>query len=336
MKRRKQDSIYSRIEQDELYARPNPPALPLKHEAGLADASFSVPDPVIGNTSLPAQEVARVPDTCVPSCPAEEAAAAEPEAIEPSASKAFPTSTRAMGETDIFQSFANSFVLVAPGTFLMGSPDCEAGRGGDETIHEVTITKPFCIQNTAVTQALWKAVMGVNPASFQEGGDDLPVESVSWNECREFLRRLNSITEGKYRLPTEAEWEFACRAGSSTAFADGDISELYCGRDPVLREMGWYCGNSGRKTRPVGRKNPNGWGLFDMHGNVSEWCLDWYGSYPAESCIAPCGPASGAGKVVRGGSWFGSAKNCRSASRFYWPPNSKSDFIGLRLVREPS
>ena len=325
MKRRKQDPIFSRIEENDLYARPNPAVFSLADEADSQDCPFSVPDPVTGNAGLLVEGPVQVLDTSVPAG----------STGEPSDTKTFPISSRAPDETDIFASFESSFVLVAAGTFLMGSPDCEAGRGGDETIHEVTITKPFCIQNTAVTQALWKAVMGVNPASFQEGGDDLPVESVSWNECREFLRRLNSITEGKYRLPTEAEWEFACRAGSSTAFADGDISELYCGRDPVLREMGWYCGNSGRKTRPVGRKNPNGWGLFDMHGNVSEWCLDWYGSYPAESCIAPCGPASGAGKVVRGGSWFGSAKNCRSASRFYWPPNSKSDFIGLRLVREP-
>ncbi len=334
MKRRKQDSIYSRIEQDELYARPKPPALPLKDEADPQDSSFSLPDSLIKNARLPAQELVQAPDTCVLSCPAEEAAAAEPEAIEPSASKAFPLSTRAMGETDIFQSFADSFVLVAPGTFLMGSPDCEVGRENDETIHEVTITKPFFIQNTPVSQGLWKAVMGVNPDSFQEDRDDLPVESVSWNQCREFIRRLNSITEGKYRLPTEAEWEFACRAGSSAAFANGDISEIYCGPDPVLREMGWYCGNSGRKIRPGGRKNPNGWGLFDMHGNIGEWCQDWYGDYHSDPAADPCGPASGASKVVRGGSWFGSAKNCRSAARFHWPPNSKSDLIGFRLVRE--
>ena len=240
------------------------------------------------------------------------------------------------GETDIFASLESSFVLVVPGTFLMGSPDFELGRSSDETIHEVTLAKAFHMQNTPVTQGLWKAVMGTDPASFKDGWEDLPVVGISWNECREFLRRLNSTLDSKYRLPTEAEWEYGCRAGSAAAFATGDISELYCGRDPILWETGWYCGNSGRKRRPVAQKSPNAWQLFDMHGNVSEWCEDWYADYPEEPCTDPCGPMSGSGKVVRGGSWFSSAKNCRSAARYHWPPNSKSDSIGFRLVREPS
>ncbi len=230
----------------------------------------------------------------------------------------------------------SSFVPVAPGTFLMGSPDYETGRSSDEIIREVTLTKGFHMQKTPVTQGQWKAVMGNNPASFSEGGDDCPVESISWNECQEFIRRLNAGKDSIYRLPTEAEWEYACRAGSFTPFCSGEISELYCAHDPVLSEAGWYCGNSGRKSRPVAQKSPNALGLYDMHGNVSEWCQDWYGEYGPDPQTDPSGPKSGPGKVIRGGSWFGNAKNCRSASRFYWPPNSRSEFIGFRLVKETS
>jgi formylglycine-generating enzyme required for sulfatase activity len=230
----------------------------------------------------------------------------------------------------------SSFVLIAPGTFAMGSPEYETGRSSDETMHEVTLTKGFYMQKTPVTQGQWEAVMGNNPASFSDGGDDCPVESISWNECQEFIRRLNAGKAGIYRLPTEAEWEYACRAGSSTPFCSGEISELYCAHDPLLSEVGWYCGNSGRKSRLVAQKSPNVWGLYDMHGNVSEWCQDWYGEYGSDSQTDPCGPKSGSAKVIRGGSWFGNAKNCRSASRFYWPPNSRSEFIGLRLVQEIS
>jgi formylglycine-generating enzyme required for sulfatase activity len=230
----------------------------------------------------------------------------------------------------------SSFVLIAPGTLLMGSPDYETGRSSDEIMHEVTLTKGFHMQKTQLTQGQWKAVMGNNPASFSDGGDDCPIESISWDQCREFIRRLNAGKDGIYRLPTEAEWEYACRAGSLTPFCGGEISELYCGHDPVLSEAGWYCGNSGRKSRPVAQKSPNAHGLYDMHGNISEWCQDWYGEYGPDSQTDPCGPKSGSGKVIRGGSWFSNAKNCRSASRFYWPPNSRSEFIGFRLVKEIS
>jgi formylglycine-generating enzyme required for sulfatase activity len=239
-------------------------------------------------------------------------------------------------QSDLSTSLDSFFVLIPPGSFLMGSPDYEAGRSPEETIHEVTITKPFYMQKVPVTQGLWKAVMGENPAFFQNGLDDLPVESVSWWDCRQFLKNLNSLAKGVYRLPTEAEWEYGCRAQSATAFSNGEIAELFCAMDPVLAQTGWYCANSGRKTHPVGRKKPNDWGLFDMHGNVAEWCLDWYGDYGNGAGIDPLGPKAGAGKVIRGGSWFGSAKNCRAAARLAWPPNLKSDFIGFRLVKETS
>ena len=187
------------------------------------------------------------------------------------------------------------------------------------------------MQKTPVALGQWKAVMGCNPASFPDGGDNCLVESLSWNECQEFIRRLSAGKGSIYRLPTEAEWEYACRAGSLTPFCNGEISELYCAHDPLLSEVGWYCGNSGRKSHPVSQKSPNVQGLYDMHGNVSEWCQDWYGEYGPDSQTDPCGPKSGSAKVIRGGSWFSNAKNCRSASRFYWPSNSGSEFIGFRL-----
>jgi formylglycine-generating enzyme required for sulfatase activity len=243
-------------------------------------------------------------------------------------------SGEAPSRADPLVSFESSFVLIASGTFPKGSPEYETGRSGDEIMHEVTLTKGFYMQKTPVTQGQWKAVMGNNPASFSDGGDDCPVESISWDECHEFIRRLNEKIDCLYRLPTEAEWEYACRAGGVTPFCNGEISELYCARDPLLCEVGWYCGNSGRKSRPVARKSPNGWELYDMHGNVSEWCRDWYGEYGPDSQTDPRGPESGPGKVIRGGSWFSNAKNCRSASRFHWPPNSRSEFIGFRLVKE--
>jgi formylglycine-generating enzyme required for sulfatase activity len=226
------------------------------------------------------------------------------------------------------------FVDIAPGAFIMGSPEHEPGRDSDETQHEVTLTKGYSIQATPVTQAQWKAVMGSNPSCFLTGGLDCPVEGVSWNECQEFIKRANEPGGYTYRLPTEAEWEYACRAGACASFSSGEISELFCCLDPCLDAAGWYCGNSDRKTHPVAEKSPNAWGLFDMHGNVCEWCQEWYGAYAAMPCIDPAGAAFGPGRVVRGGSWFSSSQNCRSASRFFRPPNSKNDFVGFRLVRQ--
>lgn len=240
------------------------------------------------------------------------------------------------GWTDPFASLESPFVYIAPGTFPMGSPEYETGRSDDEIMHEVTLTKGFYMLKTPVTQRQWQAVMGNNPSSFMAGGDNCPVENVSWNECQEFIKRLNAGEDGIYRLPTEAEWEYACRAGSSTPLCNGEISELNCTHDPILNEVGWYCGNSSRKSRPVAQKNPNAWGLYDMHGNVSEWCQDWYGEYGSNSQTDPCGPKSASGKVVRGGSWLSNAKNCRSASRFNWLPDAGIEFIGFRLVKEMS
>ncbi|WAC07900.1 MAG: formylglycine-generating enzyme family protein [Thermodesulfobacteriota bacterium] len=227
-----------------------------------------------------------------------------------------------------------SFVFIPSGHFIMGSPETEPGRSDDELPHEVSITHGYFLQTTPVTQGQWNAVMGDNPARFSHKDDDYPVESVSWYDCQKFIERLNNIGEYRYRLPTEAEWEYACRAGKFSSFSEGEINELFCEHEPNLDAVGWYCGNSDRRTHPVGQKKPNPWGIYDLHGNVLEWCQDWYGPYPPTTQTDPTGPITGSGRVIRGGSWFSNAKNCRSAARFHWSPNANSDFIGFRLVRE--
>jgi formylglycine-generating enzyme required for sulfatase activity len=218
------------------------------------------------------------------------------------------------------------FVYISPGTFIMGSPEHEPGRGSDEMQHEVTLTRGYFIQTTPVTQEQWKEVMRANPSNFLQGGEDCPVEGVSWNDCQEFLRRVNNKGRYPYRLPTEAEWEYACRAGASTSFSN---------EEPGLDAIGWYCGNSGKKTHPVAAKQPNAWGLFDMHGNVCEWCQDWYGKYPLMPQRDPQEVTLSLGCVARGGSWLSESQNCRAASRFCYSPNLSSNFVGFRLVKEP-
>jgi len=188
------------------------------------------------------------------------------------------------------------------------------------------------MQTTEVTQEQWKAVMGSNPSYFLSPGEDSPVEFVSWNDVQAFIIELNKLGEGTYRLPTEAEWEYAARAGSTTALANGDITETYCGYDPNLDAMGWYCGNSGDKKHSVAQKQPNAWGLYDMHGNVWEWCQDWYGTYPSSAVTDPQGPSSGSFRVFRGGSWSINALSCRSAYRFSFSPNLRKRNLGFRLV----
>ncbi len=238
------------------------------------------------------------------------------------------------------RTFTNSlemdFVLIPAGSFIMGSPSNEAGRDNDERQHQVTLTKEFYIQTTELTQGQWKAVMGGNPSWFSDCGDDCPVEKVSWNDVQEFIRRLNQ-KEGidKYRLPTEAEWEYAARAGSTTAFANGGITELVCGHDSNLDAMGWYCGNSGKMTHPVAQNKPNAWGLFDMHGNVWEMCQDRFGKYPSGVVTDPKGPASGTYRVDRGGSWVSFARYGRSASRRGYTPHFRVNRLGFRLARTP-
>lgn len=199
------------------------------------------------------------------------------------------------------------------GTFRMGSPTSEDGRGNSETQHQVTLTKGFWMMETEVTQKQWQAIMGYNPSSFI--GDDLPVEQVSWNECQEFCEKTGLT------LPTEAQWEYACRAGTTGAFAGN------------LDEMAWYDSNSGGKTHSVGTKKANAWGLYDMHGNVCEWCQDWYGDYPGGSVTDPTEPSTDSSRVIRGGSWINLAWDCRSAFRFSNYPEIRFYNLGFRCVR---
>ncbi len=228
------------------------------------------------------------------------------------------------------------FVLIPAGTFMMGSPIDEPGRDGYEsTQYQVTISRAFFMQTTEVTQGQWKKVMGGNPSRFSDCGDDCPVEQVSWNDAQEFIQKLNSI-EGtdKYRLPTEAEWEYAARAGTTTPFNTGNCLTTdqanYDGNYPL---SGCTKGGHQQRTVRVGSFAPNSWGLYDMHGNVWEWVQDWKGNYPTGSVTDPKGPSIGKFRMCRGGSWNQNAWVCRSAFRFYSFPSLRKDHRGFRLVR---
>ena len=215
--------------------------------------------------------------------------------------------------------------LISSGKFTMGSPDGEKERSAYEgPQREVTITKPYYMGATEVTQAQYEAVMGKNPSSFK--GPQNPVESVSWDDAVEFCMKLSEKTGKKVRLPTEAEWEYACRAGTKTRFTFGD-------NDADLGDYAWYGGNSKRKTHPVGGKKPNAFGLYDMPGNVWDWCGDWYAdSYANAKNVDPTGPDSGCYRVLRGGSWSLYPRYCRSAVRNRHEPDFRYYVIGFRVV----
>ena len=217
------------------------------------------------------------------------------------------------------------FVLIQPGTFRMGSPEDEINRWDDETRHRVTLTRPFYMQSTPVTQEQWESVMRNNPSYFK--GENLPVEQVSWNDVQEFIARLNSSGEDVYRLPTEAEWEYCCRAGSQSAFYFGDD-------EAEMDDYAWYQHNSDGQIHPVGQKKPNAWGLYDMHGNVYEWVQDLYGAYTSDAVCDPQGPSTGVGRVVRGGCWDYEARYARSANRGGNSPDYRYGYLGFRLVKE--
>jgi formylglycine-generating enzyme required for sulfatase activity len=228
------------------------------------------------------------------------------------------------------------FVLIPAGKFMMGSPIDEPERDDDEKQHEVKITKPFYLQITEVSQAQWEKVMGNNPSHFKDCGDDCPVERVSWDDAQKFISKLNQM-EGtnKYRLPTEAEWEYACRAGTTTPFFTGKCISTdqanYDGRD-----AGENCPKGQYREKPVevGSFQPNVWGLHDMHGNVWEWCQDWYGDYPSNSVVDPQGPDKGESRVLRGGSWVSRARYVRSAFRYSYFPVDRFYFNGFRVARD--
>jgi formylglycine-generating enzyme required for sulfatase activity len=204
-----------------------------------------------------------------------------------------------------------------------------------EVAHLVTLTQSLYMQATKITQEQWELVMGTNPASFSTCGITCPVERVSWDDIQTFLSVLNNMGLGTYRLPTEAEWEYAARAGSTTAFANGDITETAPDNDPVLNAMDWYGYNSDDTTHSVAQKDPNAWDLYDMHGNVSEWVQDYFGDYPVVAVTPPTGPTEGSMRVDRSSDWMNSVELCRSARRVYTGPWNTSWMTGFRLVREP-
>ncbi len=230
------------------------------------------------------------------------------------------------------------WVWIPPGTFAIGSPGTEADRQEDEGPQtEVTLSQGFWMSRLQTTQKEYLAVMGNNPSYFT-GDLSRPVETVSWDDAMRYCAALTACERvaGRlpaghaYRLPTEAEWEYACRAGTTTPFGYGD--------DPTYTQLGdyaWYALNSGGETHPGGEKKPNAWGLCDVHGNVWEWCLDWYASYPGRSITDPRGPVAGSARVVRGGSWCNLGKGCRTADRDNGWPDSKGYFIGFRTVLAP-
>ncbi|MDB4622040.1 formylglycine-generating enzyme family protein, partial [Rubripirellula sp.] len=217
-----------------------------------------------------------------------------------------------------------------PGKFMMG----DANGDIDETPHEVTLTQSFQMGIYEVTQAEYARVMGIgNNLSNFTGGNN-PVDNVSWEDAVDFCRKLSELPAEKaagrvYRLPTEAEWEYACRAGTTTKYSFGDDSS-------ELGDYAWFDGNSGRRTHPVGGKKPNAWGLYDMHGNIFEWCQDWCGSYPGHAVTNPSGPTSGSSRVYRGGSWDYAAEGCRSAIRFWDYPSFRDYNGGFRVCLSPS
>ena len=216
-----------------------------------------------------------------------------------------------------------TMIAVEGGTFTMGATSEMSEPYDDEKpTHQVALSSYF-IGETEVTQALWQAVMGNNPSYFK--GDDLPVENVSWDDCQTFINKLNNLTGQRFRLPTEAEWEFAARGGNRSNHTQ------YSGSSS-LDDVAWYDDNSGRKTHPVKTKKANELGLYDMAGNVYEWCQDWLGSYSSSSQSNPTGPGSGFCRVFRGGCWAHPAWGCRSSYRDTNAPDRHGTGLGLRLA----
>jgi formylglycine-generating enzyme required for sulfatase activity len=234
-------------------------------------------------------------------------------------------------------------IAIQPGSFTMGSPASERHREGDEAQHQVTISQPFWIAKHEVTQGQYQALMGINPAEPKHGvGADCPVYNVTWNDAINFCAKLTEIERAagrlpagyEYTLPTEAQWEYACRAGTTTSYNNNkNITGEEISRG--LGDVCWYEYNSRDRVHPVGQKQPNAWGLYDMHGNVSEWCWDWYAGYTAGAVTDPTGPNMGSERVKRGGSYDSDADDCRAAAREDEEPFDASDSGGFRVALSP-
>jgi len=230
-------------------------------------------------------------------------------------------------------SLGMKFVWIPPGSFMMGSPKEEKLRHEEETQHKVTLTKGFYMGVDTVTQEQWQQVMGNNPSHFK-GEKNLPVDAISWNDCQQFIKKLREKDkdEKAYRLPTEAEWEYACRAGTTTPFHFGET--ISTEQANYFGEGVYGNGKKGvnrQKTTPVGTFPANAWGLHDMHGNLRQWCQDWYGGYPNNDVTDPQGPEKGQFRVLRGGCWLNNPQFCRSAHRVGHVPGNRGSDYGLRL-----
>ncbi|MGD0091128.1 MAG: formylglycine-generating enzyme family protein [Planctomycetota bacterium] len=227
---------------------------------------------------------------------------------------------------DLAEGVKLELVFIPAGKFMMGSPETEKDRSAAETQHEVTISQPFYMGKYEVTEEQYQAVTGTSPS---RNGAQSPVERVTWDEAQEFCQKLSALTGKTVQLPTEAQWEYACRAGTATRFHSGDS-------DSDLDGVAWYGNKVSNKTmHPVGQKKPNAFGLYDMHGNVWEWCADWYGEYAAGAATDPTGPArASTSRVVRGGGWSDDPRYCRSAFRESKDPDRRSglDNVGFRVV----
>ena len=245
------------------------------------------------------------------------------------------------------ETYANAigmkFVRIPAGIFIMGSPIEEAFRDVSEIQHPVTISKAFYIQTTEVTVDQWRAVMGRRLFARKKGSGNMPVVKVSWHDCMKFIRKLSAMDGNRYNLPTEAQWEYAARAGSTTAYYWGnliDCSRAMYANNPAKHgdctAANEAAGMKPGQPAPVGRFKPNAWGLFDMHGNVWEWCLDRFDRYETISLVDPCETDSGQDRVRRGGSWFGTGYSSRSANRAFGHPMSRLQNTGFRLVVIPA
>ncbi|MBW1703825.1 MAG: formylglycine-generating enzyme family protein [Deltaproteobacteria bacterium] len=238
-------------------------------------------------------------------------------------------------------SLGMKFALIPAGTFIMGSPPGEPHRNKGEVQHQVTISRPFYLQTTEVTLKQWRALMRKKFFGRRKGKGNMPVVRVSWHDCMKFIKKLNNLNEGLYRLPTEAEWEYACRAGTKTAYSWRDSIDcskaMYNNSTLESGDCLDYVRSKGLAVnRPARVKSyqPNAWGIYDMHGNVWEWCGDWYGDYKESAQTDPFGPDSGTEKVRRGGSWFKHGYSCRSANRAHGHPPTRYKTTGFRVLRE--